>query len=357
MSEAARVIGRLCLYLVPPVVVAVICYFGMKHTLLEAVDPSNSNPVVVEVQPGSKLRDICDELQKKGLVRYGWSISVISRFKGEDRKIDAGEYSLSPNMTPREILAKLVSGEVVKRKLLLREGMSVWELGPAAEEAGLIKADEINIGLVDPNLLMKAGIAAKSFEGYLFPDTYFFSRPVTSHRVIWTMMEQAEKRWKPEWSERAIELNLNRHEVLTLASIIEKESGNVDEQPLISSVFHNRLKKGMKLESDPTVVYGIKDFDGIITKKHLRDPHPYNTYVNFGLPPGPICNPGETSIKAALYPDPSSQYEFFVADGRGGHVFSVTLKEHQAAVQQYRAFLRGEAVQDAGGADAPNGAQ
>ncbi len=341
MSETGKLIGRLLLYLTPPIIVALVIYLGMRYTLLEAVAPENNNPVVIEVKPGSRLKDVCEELKLKGLVRFGWSVSIISRLKGEDKKIEAGEYELRASMTPKEILAKLVSGEVVKRVVLLKEGMSIWELGAVAEQAGLVKADEVAAVLTDANLLSKAGISAKSFEGYLFPDTYHFSRPVKAERIVWTMMEEAEKRWRPEWTERALELNLTRHEILTLASIIEKESGNLEEQPLISSVFHNRLKKGMKLESDPTVVYGITDFDGVITKKHLREPHPYNTYVNFGLPPGPICNPGESAIKAALYPDPNSQYEFFVADGRGGHVFSANLKDHQAAVAQYRAFLRG----------------
>jgi UPF0755 protein len=157
------------------------------------------------------------------------------------------------------------------------------------------------------------------------------------------MLQEGEKRWKPEVNERAAQLGMTRHELLTLASIIEKESGNQREQPLISSVFHNRLRNGMKLESDPTVAYGIPDLNGQLLRKHLETEHPYNTYINFGLPPGPICNPGETAIQAALYPTPDSQYLFFVADGQGGHVFSTTLAEHNKAVAQYRALMK-EAV-------------
>ena len=149
------------------------------------------------------------------------------------------------------------------------------------------------------------------------------------------MLEEGDKHWPSEFSDRANEINLSRHEITTLASIIEKESGNAEEQPLISSVFHNRLSNGMRLESDPTVIYGIKDFNGNLTRQDLHTPHPYNTYTNFGLPPGPICNPGETAIRASLYPK-ESPYLFFVANGKGSHVFSTTLQEHNEAVAKYQ---------------------
>jgi UPF0755 protein len=149
------------------------------------------------------------------------------------------------------------------------------------------------------------------------------------------MLEQAEDKWLPEYSQRADEQQRTRHEILTLASIIEKESGNFEEQPIISSVFYNRLKEGMRLQSDPTVIYGIANFDGNLTRAHLETPGPYNTYMNFGFPPGPICNPGATAIHAALYPQ-ETEYLYFVGDGQGHHIFSTNLKDHNDAVNKYQ---------------------
>ena len=149
------------------------------------------------------------------------------------------------------------------------------------------------------------------------------------------MLEEGEKRWIPEFTERADLLRMSRHEVLTFASIVEKESGNTSEQPLVSSVFHNRLQQGMRLQSDPTVIYGVPNFDGNLTKAHLETVTPYNTYTNPGLPPGPIANPGESAIRATLFPA-QTNFLFFVADGKGGHVFSTTLAEHNEAVRRYQ---------------------
>jgi UPF0755 protein len=149
------------------------------------------------------------------------------------------------------------------------------------------------------------------------------------------MHEQLKKRWLSEWDSRVVELGMSQHSILTLASIIEKESGNFDEQPIVSSVFHNRLKINMRLQADPTVIYGIKDFNGNITKKDLQTETPYNTYVISGLPPGPIANPGITAIKAALYPA-ETKYFYFVGNGDGRHVFSETLDRHVEAVNMFQ---------------------
>lgn len=327
--------ARLALIIIVPVLVALATYLLMRDAFLAPVNKASTATVLVEVEPGKTFHEIARVLEAKGVVRHWWSLELLARMRKSDRSINAGEYELSQAMEPRAILKKLASGEVYRRKVTLQEGTSAWDVGKLVEAAGLMSQQDFDAALADPKLLAAAGLAAPSFEGYLFPETYFFSRPITAKEVVWRMLEEGEKRWPAEFSNRADELQLSRQEIITLASIIEKESGNVEEQPLISSVFHNRLGQGMKLQSDPTVIYGIPNFNGNLTREDLQTPSPYNTYMNFGLPPGPICNPGETAIRAALFPQDST-YLFFVADGTGKHVFSTTLQEHNEAVNLYQ---------------------
>lgn len=330
-----RFILRLGLILSVPLFVSVITFIFLRRAFLLPLDPQSTMKITVEIAAGRNFADICRELKNKGVIKYAWALDALGRFRKADTKISAGEYELSPAMDPRSILHKLISGDVIKRQITVKEGFTIKDIARALETAGIIKAEDFEREASDPRLLSKAGISAASFEGYLFPETYFFSRPVSAQTIIWTMLEEGERHWPREFTEKAEKMRLSRHEVLTLASIIEKESGNVDEQPLISSVFHNRLSQVMKLQSDPTVIYGLPNFNGNLTKEDLQNPHPYNTYVNFGLPPGPIANPGLSAIKAALFPKQTT-FLFFVADGSGKHVFSTTLAEHNEAVARFQ---------------------
>lgn len=187
----------------------------------------------------------------------------------------------------------------------------------------------------DAAFIKGLGIAADTLEGYLYPDTYKFPRPSAAKDVVRAMVDQLGQVFNEELRSRAKDLHLTQHEVLTLASVIEKETGAGDERPQISSVFHNRLKKRIPLQSDPTVIYGLTNFDGNLHKKDLSHPSPYNTYRWTGLPPGPIANPGAHSIRAALYPVPSA-YLYFVSKNDGTHQFSATLMEHNKAVEKYQ---------------------
>ncbi|MEZ4753790.1 MAG: endolytic transglycosylase MltG [Bdellovibrionota bacterium] len=335
MNRVVRLLVRLIFVFAIPIMVAYFTYLYLRSYFIEPVNPSNNQVVLVEIAPGMSFKQIATELALKNLVKAPWSIEILARIKQDDKKISAGEYELSQSMTPIRILEKLASGEVFQRKFTLKEGETISVIGELVEKAGLVSAQELNKELEDPVLLTAAGIQADSFEGYLFPDTYAFSRPITARKIIWKMLNVGEKNWPAEYSNRAYQLGFTRHEIITLASIIEKESGNTQEQPQISSVFHNRLNQDMRLQADPTVIYGIKNFDGNLTKAHLLTPTPYNTYTNKGLPPGPICNPGALAIKAALYPA-ETNYLFFVADGSGGHVFSNTLSEHNNNVRKYQ---------------------
>ena len=335
MNKVIKLLIRLVFVFTIPIMVACFTYLYLRSYFVEPMQRGNTKTVLVEIAPGMSFKDIATSLTMKGLVKAPWSLEVIARIKQNDKNISAGEYELSPSMTPIEILSKLASGKVFQRKFTLREGETISVIGALVEKAGLISKQEFEKALEDPVLLAAAGIQAESFEGYLFPETYSFSRPITARKIIWKMLSTGDKHWPADFSNRAYRLGFTKHEIFTLASIIEKESGNTKEQPLISSVFHNRLNQNMRLQSDPTVIYGIKDFDGNITKQHLLTPTPYNTYTIPALPPGPIANPGASAIQAALYPA-ESNYLFFVADGSGGHAFSTTLKEHNNNVRKYQ---------------------
>ncbi|NLF25715.1 MAG: endolytic transglycosylase MltG [Deltaproteobacteria bacterium] len=335
MNDLTRFTLRMIALLAIPVAVGVLTYAGIKQLFRVPVNPSSTEKVLVEVRPEKNFRVFSKELAEKGLIKHWRVLDVLARIRGKDTQIKAGEYELSAAMTPIEILHKLVAGDVFLRRVTVKEGTSIREIGKLLESAGLTSANEFDRAIYATPLLYKAGINAESFEGYLYPETYNFSRTDPVDHIIWRMMEQGEKQWPDEFTARADELNLSRHEILILASVIEKESGNASEAAMISSVFHNRLANGMKLQSDPTVIYGLKDFDGNLTKADLQNPHPYNTYVHYGLPPGPICNPGINAIRAALYPA-ETNFLFFVSDGTGKHVFSSTLKEHNEAVRRYQ---------------------
>lgn len=336
-----KFILRLVILFLIPLAIATGTYSFIKGLLFDPLEPGSTRVEMVNVLPERSFVDVCKELEEKKIVRHWRIVDVLSRLKREDKLIKAGEYELSPSMSPGDILKKLVKGEVVLRKVTVPEGISIWDIGEILSKENVVDKEAFNAAVVDRSLLIRAGINAASFEGYLFPETYFLSRydtdANTAKRVIFDMLKQGEKQWPSEFSGKASELRMSRHEILTLASIIQKESGLNAEYENISSVFHNRLAKGMKLQSDPTTVYGVKGYEAgdIILKKHLEADSPYNTYKRFGLPPGPICNPGAQAIRAALYPS-ETDLLYFVADGKGGHVFSKTLDEHNNAVSRYR---------------------
>lgn len=314
--------------------IALGTFLFLRRAFLSPFDSTATKIELVEVAPGKPFSEVARTLSERGVLRYGWSIELLAQIMKADRSIKAGEYEVTAAMSPRQILEKMMSGDVVRRVVTVTPGMTIKELPNVIQSQGLIPADDFAKALTDTQLLVRAGIAAQSFEGYLWPETYQFSRPILPWDIIFRMMEEGEKHWLPEFSIRAEELRLTRHEILILASIIQKEAGNQEEMPVIASVFHNRLKKGMKLQADPTIIYGLENFDGKIRDEDKENPHPYNTYVHLGLPIGPICNPGEAAIRAALYPAETT-YLFFVADGTGAHTFSTTYGEHQEAVKRY----------------------
>ena len=298
--------------------------------------PADGSPAMVfTVSPGDSFRSITRHLVDAGLVYSPFKFRLLARFNGHDKRIKTGEYRLTPSQSPGEILAMLVDGKVVLYRLTIPEGYNLIQIAHAVAAAGLAGTDDFLREAKNPKLIQSLSIAAPALEGYLFPDTYYFPRTVTPSTIIRTMVRRLNTVFTPKWKAAAKEEGWTVHQVLTLASIIEKETGDPAERELISSVFHNRLKKGMRLESDPTVIYGIPDFDGNLTRKHLRTPGPYNTYLNSGLPPGPIASPGAAAIKAALFPA-KTRYLFFVARKDGTHQFSTHYAAHQQAVRKYQ---------------------
>jgi UPF0755 protein len=296
---------------------------------------SAETAVIFNIMSGESVTRLGQRLQQEGLITDGRRFRLVARIRDDDKRLKAGEYQLSAAMSPLHLLDVFVSGEVYLHVLTVPEGYTMAQI---AEEVGRLELTDADVFLAltkNPEVVASFGLEGKTLEGYLFPDTYHFPKGVAPQTMIARMVERFREQFPEPWYQRAREMGLSLLQVVTLASIIEKETGAPSERPLISSVFHNRLKKGMRLESDPTVIYGIEGFDGNITRKHLNTRTPYNTYVIRGLPPGPIANPGRAAIEAALYPD-RSDYFYFVAKKDGTHYFSTTIAEHNAAVRKYQ---------------------
>ena len=294
-----------------------------------------SEKVVINVPQGQSLKTTAELLHRENVINNAFKLVVIARIKGYDKSLKAGEYLLSAAMTPRQVLEIMVKGEVKLYKLTVPEGYNIRQIAELVARAGFGTIEDFVSAASNNALVQKLGLVADSLEGYLFPDTYFFPKNATVNQIIATMVKRFRSEFTPEWIARGKSLGLTVHQTVTLASIIEKETGAAFERPIISSVFHNRLRKKMRLESDPTVIYGIEDFDGNLTRKHLRTRTPYNTYRIKGLPIGPIANPGRASLEAALYPDKTA-YIYFVSKKDTTHHFSKTLKEHNRAVRKYQ---------------------
>ena len=285
------------------------------------------------VKKGSGLKSVAIELERRKLIKSKDLFIFWALLKGGSRDIKAGEYSLNQSMSPVTIFTILASGAVKTHPLTIPEGLAAEQIADILAQKGLVDKREFMALAMDKNLAASYHIDGQSLEGYLFPDTYLLSRDMGARQIIDLMI----KRFWDIFSnlKKGHETPMSLREIVTLASIVEKETGLAEERPLIASVFLNRLKRRMRLESDPTVIYGLKDFDGNLTKKDLQSPSPYNTYRNRGLPPGPIANPGRESLKAVINPA-QTDYLYFVSRNDGSHYFSTTLREHNRAVIRYQ---------------------
>jgi UPF0755 protein len=288
----------------------------------------------VYIPRGSSLSQVATLLEQNQLVRSAWSFKLLARWKGQASQLKPGEYVFAEGPSAAQVLDKIVRGDRLIRKITVPEGYNFAQIAALIEQAGIAPRTEVMKSFRDPTLLAELGFAATSLEGYLFPATYEYDRQTKAPELLKGMVDNF-KRSTANLAARATAAGWTLPQLVTLASLIEKETGQSAERPLISSVFQNRLRIGMPLQTDPSVIYGLANFDGNLRREDLRNPHPYNTYVHIGLPPGPIASPGLASLEAVLAPA-ASNYLFFVSKGDGTHFFSSTLDEHNAAVARYQ---------------------
>jgi UPF0755 protein len=296
--------------------------------------------VEVKVDRGEPFSAITRSLKEKGVISSERLFSFWATVLAVDKKIRWGHYRFELPLSQREILDQLVSGKGVFLRVTVPEGLTVKEIADLLDKEEVIKKQELLAEARNPELLGQLELEGRGLEGYLFPDTYYFSPGTSAREILLAMGNQFRRKLTPGMQKQSQAMGFDTHQIVTLASVIEKETGNDAERPLISAVFHNRLKNRMPLQSDPTVIYSLDDFSGDLKRKDLQNRSPYNTYQFAGLPPGPICNPGLSSLNAALDPAPVP-YLYFVSKNDGSHIFSVTLDEHNRAVKTYQVGNRG----------------
>jgi len=306
---------------------------GLAYYLLSP-GPGNAKDQVFFIRPGLSFKEVARELEANNLIRHKKLFLFWARFRGIDAKVKAGEYLLNPDMPPLRILGIMKKGMVITHAVTIPEGYTIRQIAELFAANNLLDKTKFVALAFDPERVKNYGLTGASLEGYLYPDTYYFSKGLPAQAVLDTLVNRFLAEIKP-YKAQIAQSGLTLAEVVTLASIVEKETGVAEERPLIAGVFLNRLKKRMRLESDPTTIYGIKDFNGNLTRNDLHQSTPYNTYVIYGLPPGPIANPGIAAIKAVLEPT-ASNYIFFVSKNNGSHYFSETLAEHNRAVNQFQ---------------------
>ncbi len=282
---------------------------------------------VVLVNKGSGSAMVAQKLTEAGVIRYPWVFKIAARLKGLDKNLKAGEYSFAPHISMADVISQMARGEVLYRKLTLPEGLT------SAQMLNIIKDNEF----------LSGEISLPAEEGSMLPETYSFSRGDSRDSVVVQAQEAMQRALSEVWQNRDEQVPVKTaEELLVLASIVEKETGVAEERPLVASVFANRLRKGMRLQTDPTVIYaltnGQDDLGRALTKKDLQVDSPYNTYKYYGLPPKPICNPGRAALEAAAHPELSS-YLYFVASGNGGHNFAMSLNEHNRNVSSWKKQL------------------
>jgi UPF0755 protein len=314
----------------------ILAVFSVSLFLLTA-RPSQEQWRVTKVYipKGSTYPGIEKMLIAKGLLRYpvAFRILVVGTMTGA--KLQQGEYVFPAPPSAFELWGKIVNGDVAKYQVIIPDGSNIYDIAQTLGDLELADPSTFLATATSPELALRMEIPGSTLEGYLFPDTYTFVKDMSAEEILGVMVRQFQRKFTPEMERKGKEEGLTRNQIVTIASIIEKETGVEAEKPMVSEVIRKRLSLGMPLQMDPTVIYGLKKFGGNLTKKDLKTPNPYNTYLTPGLPPGPICNPGLSAIKAAIYPS-DTDYLYFVSRNDGSHRFSRTLKEHNEAVMVYQ---------------------
>ncbi len=314
-----------------------IILLAVSYAAFEMLVPAkNVNKYTeIEIPRGATFRQAVDILSDEKLIRDEKLFLFLGRLTGADKKIRAGYYSIWANMSPLDIFRILLKGRIIEYQIKVLEGDSLAEIADAFARAGIATKEDFMKLASDPDFLESYEIEAPSVEGYIFPDTYTVPKGVDLEEAVGAMIDKMREKYSVNLMEETERLGMTEEQALTLASIIEKEAIVDEERPLISAVYHNRLRKHMLLQADPTSIYGVKSSKERITIADLRRKTPYNTYLIKGLPPGPIASPGIKSIEAAVKPA-NVPYLYFVSNNDGTHTFSVTLGEHEAAVKAYR---------------------
>ncbi|MBF0288419.1 MAG: endolytic transglycosylase MltG [SAR324 cluster bacterium] len=309
------------------------------HSYLHSPVAGNQEQLykIITIPKGAGFNQVLQILVDHQLVALPGRFRLLAKYRKAFTQIKAGEFRVQTDWTPIQMLDHLLEGRSQLHKITIPEGLTFEQVVIRLAEANLGKLETFRDLQEDLRLRQAVDISptVPSLEGFLFPETYFFSKTDSEFDILKTMVKQFNQNYQQIDRQQAQSFGLSDYEMIILASIIEKETGREKDRTLISAVFHNRLKRRMRLESDPTVIYGIKNFDGNLTRKHLKTPTLYNTYTNFGLPPGPICNPGKSSIQSTLFPA-EVPYLFFVSKGDGSSYFSSNLKSHNQAVRKYQ---------------------
>lgn len=305
------------------------------YTFLTTPPNAEASEQIIFIKQGTPVRRVAEILQDASVITDKNLFMLLARFYRKGKSIKAGEYQFTTSMLPIEVLEMLQEGKIFFRSATIPEGYTMDQIADLLTEQEFVDKETFLKLSSDKEFAAELKIDAETLEGYLFPNTYYIHRGMTEKEIIRKMVQEFWQVMTPDLQQEIQQKGFTIHEIVTLASIVEKEARVAEERELISAVYHNRLEKKMKLDSDPTVIYGLKNFNGNLTKADLKKDTPYNTYRRRGLPPGPIANPGEPSILAAVHPAEVA-YLYFVSRNDGTHKFSSSYREHLRAVQEYQ---------------------
>lgn len=334
----AIIVVLVCLLLIAGIIGVV--FWGMIGSWENAPMKGKGATVAVMIPKGAGPQKVAELLEEHEVVgSAGWFYRYVRYYKRAAGQLKAGELAFRDDMSPKEVLEVLTHGTPITHKITVPEGLRIDEIAALFAAQDLADAEEFKKLAWDKNFAAELGVPGASLEGFLYPETYHFRKDTPTKKVLGTMVESYRKVYNDEFRKRAKELGLSELEVVTLASIVEKETGAPQERAHIAGVFHNRLQQNWRMDTDPTVIYAVLlkrgSFDGNLTREDLEIESPYNTYRNKGLPPGPICSPGKAAIEAALWPE-KTKHMFFVSKNNGTHHFCQTLSCHERAVQRYQ---------------------
>jgi UPF0755 protein len=290
----------------------------------------------VIIPRGASFAQAADSLARTGLIGSPKMFRLYGRVTGGDRNIKPGTYLLKHGTPWKDIVSALNGGHGLVNTITIPEGYTLSQITPLLARTLKVPMDSVQLAVRDTALLARLDIPSPTLEGYVFPDTYAFPVGTTARQAVREMVYSFERRWKPEWDSSLVDLKINRNDLVTMASIVEREARLPEERPVIAAVYYNRLRKGMLLQADPTIQYALGHHVGRVLYKDLEIASPYNTYIHKGLPPGPVASPGVASLTAAANPA-NVPYLYFVASKDGHHEFRMTLEEHTSAIREVRA--------------------